>query len=64
MNLENQELLADLLMDIGEEISSEPADYFRQAKVILENIDKKGKTFSMERAGKLEYLGKKLSSDG
>jgi hypothetical protein len=62
LNSENQELLADLLIDIGEEISSEPSDYLRQAKVILEYIDKQGRTFSMERAGKLEYLDKKISS--
>lgn len=63
LNTANQELLADLLIDIGDEKISEPTDYFRQAKTILEHIDRQEKTFSMERAGKLEYLSQILKKE-
>jgi len=56
LNVPNQELLAELLTDIGEEISDEPEYYLMQALYILERIDRKEKTFSMERAAKIEYL--------
>ncbi len=63
LNSTNQELLADLLIDIGEEISDEPIVYFRQALQILNRIDLDGKTFSMERSGKIKYLSNKLHSN-
>lgn len=62
LNTSNQESLADLLMDIGEEISDEPLVYFTQALQILNRIDQVERTFSIERSGKIEYLSNKLHS--
>ena len=60
INVDNQELLAELLTDIGNEISDEPEVYFRQALNILERIDRVEKTFSMERSGRMEYLRRNI----
>jgi hypothetical protein len=61
LNIPNQELLAELLTDIGNEISDEPEIYFRQALNILERIDRVERTFSMERSGRVEFLKSKMS---
>ena len=60
LDANNQELLADLLTDIGEESEGysedKPRMYFSQALVLLQRLDQDKKTFSFERAGKIEYL--------
>jgi hypothetical protein len=61
LNPDNMELLAGLLIEIGENADREnKKKYFNQALVILNHVDLEGNTFSLERFSKIEKLKKSL----
>ncbi|MFA6128281.1 MAG: hypothetical protein WC699_13345 [Bacteroidales bacterium] len=60
LNPENIELLADLLIEISDDPGIEPRLSLVRARELLMIIEQQDKTYSVERAGKLEFIAGKL----
>jgi hypothetical protein len=62
LNSENIELLADLLIEISDDPGIVPKVSLSRARDLLQIIDVRDKTYSVERAGKLDFIDGKLKS--
>jgi hypothetical protein len=62
LNSENIELLADLLIEISDDPGIVPKVSLSRARDLLQIIDVRDKTYSVERAGKLDFSDGKLKS--
>lgn len=63
LNSENIELLADLLIEISDDPGIITWHALARAKELLMYIDITDRTYSVERAGKLDFLEGKLKND-
>lgn len=61
LNSENIELLADLLIEISDDPGIVPQVSLSRARDLLRIIDVRDKTYSVERAGKLDFIKSKLN---
>ncbi|MFA5816551.1 MAG: hypothetical protein WC865_13130 [Bacteroidales bacterium] len=62
LNTENLELLADLLIEISDDPGIVPLVSLSRARDLLQIVDVRDKTYSIERAGKLEFIAGKLKN--
>ena len=62
LNSENMELLADLLIEISDDPGIVPLVSLSRARDLLQIVDLRDKTYSIERAGKLDFIKGKLTS--
>ena len=60
LNSENIELLADLLIEISDDPGIVPGQSLSRARELLQIVDIRDSTYSIERAGKLEFIEGKL----
>jgi len=60
LNSENIELLADLLIEISDDPGIVPQTSLSRARDLLQIVDVRDKTYSVERAGKLDFIEGKL----
>lgn len=60
LNSENIELLADLLVEISDDPGIMPRVSFSRARDLLKIVDIRDNTYSIERAGKLDFIEGKL----
>jgi hypothetical protein len=63
LNSENIELLADLLIEISDDPGIVPKLSLARARELLQIVDLRDKTYSVERAGKLEFITGKLKGN-
>jgi hypothetical protein len=64
LNAENLELLSDLLVEISDDPGCNTRLFLKTAGDLLEMATTKDKTFSMERAGKADFISARLASLG
>lgn len=62
LNSENLELLADLLIEISDDPGIVPRISLLRARDLLQIVDERDRTYSIERAGKLDFIEGKLST--
>jgi hypothetical protein len=60
LNSENTELLADLLIEISDDPGINTQQCLSRAGELLRAVDEKERTYAIERAGKLEFIDRKL----
>jgi hypothetical protein len=60
LNSENIELLADLLIEISDDPGIVPEVSLSRARDLLQIVDQRDKTYSVERAGKLDFIAGKI----
>lgn len=60
LNTENIELLADLLIEISDDPGIISRASLSRARELLQIIDERDKTYSIERAGKLDFIQGKM----
>ncbi len=61
LNSENTELLADLLIEISEDPGIDTRQALARAKELLEFVDRRERTYALERAGKMDFIEAKLN---